>query len=660
MSDKPSFNFVNKASNQPATSTPFGSPTIATSGNSGGMFGAPSSKPSAPGNSFGASSSTAPNAFGGTAPANPTSSSLFGGQSSATPSGGSSLFGGSGSQAQAPQAASPFGGTSGGPSGGTSLGGMSLGGSKPGSGPAAFSFGQQATLNKISAPASGGQTQTSGLFSAQASAGQGNSLGGQNNTNTSQAGSAGSFTPTASKPPLSFGQPSTTPAGPPPSGSGSTGGVFALNKPAMSSSTLFGASSTANRSGATSQAPSTGLFGQSNAPASTPTASKSEASGSPFSATPAGQKSNLFGNTQGLPGGLFGTPSTQATNTSSKNATSSASGTNQQSATPNSSNLFGTPATSSAPKPAATPLFGAVDGSTSSSETSKPTFSFPPPSSGAGSQSAGSTSTPTTSTATSNLFGATPNSSTPATGSTQSAAAPSNLFGGFGKPASTAAPTTSAGTTGTAASAAPSTTPSFNIGGLSTSQSQAMTSAPGASSTAATSGTASTSASQGSMLGSSTAGPAPTPQSRLKNKSMDEIIQSWATELSKHQKSFQTQAEKVAEWDRLLIENQEKLVHLFGVTFQAEKESTEIERQLTSVEGQQEELVGWIDRYEREVDDMISKQVGSGEALQGPDQERERTQAPLLISVWTRMLTVQSDIIWQRNFHLDSMRWVKI
>jgi nuclear pore complex protein Nup62 len=141
---------------------------------------------------------------------------------------------------------------------------------------------------------------------------------------------------------------------------------------------------------------------------------------------------------------------------------------------------------------------------------------------------------------------------------------------------------------------------------------------------------------------------------------MDEIIQSWATELSKHQKSFQTQAEKVAEWDRLLIENQEKLVHLFGVTFQAEKESTEIERQLTSVEGQQEELVGWIDRYEREVDDMISKQVGSGEALQGPDQERERTQAPLLISVWTRMLTVQSDIIWQRNFHLDSMRWVKI
>jgi len=43
------------------------------------------------------------------------------------------------------------------------------------------------------------------------------------------------------------------------------------------------------------------------------------------------------------------------------------------------------------------------------------------------------------------------------------------------------------------------------------------------------------------------------------------------------------------------------------------------------VEGQQEELSGWLDRYEKEVDDMIARQVGQGEGLQGPDQERERT-----------------------------------
>ncbi len=126
-------------------------------------------------------------------------------------------------------------------------------------------------------------------------------------------------------------------------------------------------------------------------------------------------------------------------------------------------------------------------------------------------------------------------------------------------------------------------------------------------------------------LGASTSGPAPTAQSRLKNKSMDEIITRWASDLSKYQKEFQKQAERVAAWDRMLVENSEKIQKLYGSTLEAERATTEVERQLTAVENDQDELEMWLNYYEKEVDKLTSDQVGYGESLQGPDQERERT-----------------------------------
>jgi nuclear pore complex protein Nup62 len=36
-------------------------------------------------------------------------------------------------------------------------------------------------------------------------------------------------------------------------------------------------------------------------------------------------------------------------------------------------------------------------------------------------------------------------------------------------------------------------------------------------------------------------------------------------------------------------------------------------------------LAAWLDRYEADVDEMFTRQVGPGENLQGPDQEREKT-----------------------------------
>lgn len=98
----------------------------------------------------------------------------------------------------------------------------------------------------------------------------------------------------------------------------------------------------------------------------------------------------------------------------------------------------------------------------------------------------------------------------------------------------------------------------------------------------------------------------------------------WASDLSLYQKEFQDQAAKVASWDRLLVENGDKIQKLYTSTFEAERASAEVERQLANVENQQDELAAWLTRYESEVDKMFDERVGDS-LHQGPDQERERT-----------------------------------
>lgn len=110
----------------------------------------------------------------------------------------------------------------------------------------------------------------------------------------------------------------------------------------------------------------------------------------------------------------------------------------------------------------------------------------------------------------------------------------------------------------------------------------------------------------------------------MKNRTMDEIIGRWASDLSKYQKDFQEQATKVASWDRLLVENGDKIQKLYVSTFEAERATSEVEKQLTAVENMQGELEGWLDRYEKDVDELFNRNLGSSDNLQGPDQERER------------------------------------
>ena len=80
----------------------------------------------------------------------------------------------------------------------------------------------------------------------------------------------------------------------------------------------------------------------------------------------------------------------------------------------------------------------------------------------------------------------------------------------------------------------------------------------------------------------------------------------------------------------MLVENSEKIQKLYGSTLEAERATVEVERQLSAVENSQQELEGWLDNYEGQVDDMMAN-LGQGDALQGPDQERERTQVIIFL-----------------------------
>ncbi|KAJ5804710.1 uncharacterized protein N7518_001013 [Penicillium psychrosexuale] len=393
-----------------------------------------------------------------------------------------------------------------------------------------------------------------------------------------------------------------------PAGSTMFGGAGAKNMfgnaattatPAPAGGNLFGINSTTPAGPPPASNPPSSLFGVSTTPTLAPS-----------STTPATSQAsnNMFGGGATKP--IFGGATATAPSSGPFSGNKPADSATPTSAADSTPKLFG----------AAAPAGGAQSSQTPSMFKNLAAPGTPPSSTANTTLSLGA---PTTSSATPQkpFF--------PSAGSATSTAAPSTTpatapLGGL---FNTSAPTT---TSGTAATTAPATTTlAAPTGGLfsqaaTTTSAQPATSASSAPQTTAASTTSAAPAGP-AALGQSTAGPAPPAQSRLKNKTMDEIITRWATDLGKYQKDFREQAEKVSEWDRLLVDNGTKVQKLYGSTVDADRATQEVERQLSAVEGQQDELSSWLDRYEREVDEMVTKQVGPGESLQGPDQERETT-----------------------------------
>ncbi len=569
----PSWNF-GSAGTSGSSSSPFGQPASDASKPAGGLFGAAANPPATSGSSvFGGASP-----FGGTS--GPSQTPTFGTSS------GNNLFGGN------KQPATPFGQPA-------SQSNQPSSTTAPFSGFAGFS-----TPNKPAEPTLTGQGQKPNLFGA--ASGGGNtggffSLG----SNASSSGQTSTTTPT-SKPTTNFFANSTTPAGPPPNTNTGMSGANLFNQPATDVMGVFGKKDESSSSRPFSQGGAGGLSslsfgGASKAQDSGPKTSNTQAPGI-FGSTAgtAGTGSDLFGKKPAqAEGGLF----QNLNKTQDAGASKPAASQQPQNEAPKASNLFNLGGQSAAGL------------STAPTTTSSP-FSFPKTTQPQSSTPANPVASPAAAPGGFNLF----NNPTSSAASTPSTSAP--LFPNPSKTQDKAPVATTGGAASTTApsSTAPAPTSSlFNLGkpAIPAATSQA----PGQSGTTAAQGAGTTN----TALGASTAGPAPPAQSRLKNKTMDDIITRWASDLSKYQKEFQQQAEKVATWDRMLVENSEKIQKLYGNTLEAERATTEVERQLTAVESDQAELAHWLDYYEKEVDSMISSTFGQDGALSGPDQERERT-----------------------------------
>ncbi|KAK2790337.1 FG-nucleoporin nsp1 [Onygenales sp. PD_12] len=548
----------------------FGTGTPATSGGSntptfGSAGASPFGQNASGGNLFGN--------IGGTPTTTSSPGGLFG--NTTTPAAGQtgSLFGGQGAKPT-------FGAGSGAstPNLFTKPGEQSGGASTP------TLFGAASQTPKPAEPTASSQLPSGGMFGAAAK-------------NPASAGSLfGSTTPAPSGAGL-FGNTSTTPAGPPPQSSGagaqSLFGNQAAQQPAFTGLGQKPASSPFGAIGATTATPS-----------ATSATTASTAAPSLFGAAAPSQPPSG--------GTLFGTP-----------AKAPGAETSKPDAKPN---LFGAAATSATPQTSGS-LFNL--GGPSGAQTAQKPLSFP---------SKPTSPATTTETPQKPLFslGGTPATTAAPAASTTTPAPAGGMFSGLGAPKTTAAAESTTPATTSAQPAAslfninkPTTTAATTTAPQATTATTTGTTATPITTATTTAGTTTapttTATTGGVNLGASTAGPAPPAQSRLKNKTMDEIITRWATDLTKYQKEFQEQAEQVAKWDRMLVENGTKVQKLYGNTVDAERATQEVERQLASVEGQQDELSSWLDRYEQEVDTLLSKQVGLADTLQGPDQERERT-----------------------------------
>lgn len=117
----------------------------------------------------------------------------------------------------------------------------------------------------------------------------------------------------------------------------------------------------------------------------------------------------------------------------------------------------------------------------------------------------------------------------------------------------------------------------------------------------------------------------PPPTSRLKNKSMEEIINRWTSDLEQYKAQFVTQADEIKKYDEVLISNGEKIVNLHTKTQEAEKTQARMDTVLQQLENEQEELGVTLDYYETQITNFFEAQFGSAEGMQPADQEREKT-----------------------------------
>ena len=168
----------------------------------------------------------------------------------------------------------------------------------------------------------------------------------------------------------------------------------------------------------------------------------------------------------------------------------------------------------------------------------------------------------------------------------------------------------------------------------------------------------------------------------LKNRSIEDIISKWTSVLGNLTKEFQTQASDINSWDKVLMENGDRITQMYTEVVVAERKQTSIDQTLDYINRQQDDVEALLDNYEAQAAEFLSDLAGP-DGLQPVDQEREKSyrlaedlneklesMSGNLTNVIKEMNTVQSElananpddaltqIVKVLNSHLSSLQWI--
>ncbi|XP_048400333.1 nucleoporin 62 like [Stegostoma tigrinum] len=350
---------------------------------------------------------------------------------------------------------------------------------------------------------------------------------------------------------------------------------------------------------------------------------------------------------------------------------------------------FGTSATTAAPKPAAPLSLGAqstgfafgVSTVASCANTSAPTmqgFSFN--AKPAGTSTSISTAGPT-------LFASVVSSVPPATlattgfplssGTTPTLTAATTSPFGF-KPTSTALPITTAASLASTSAAAATSNTGFSLG-LKAPANFSLAPGPAATaasvSTTATTTTAAVGATATITTATTTAPVTSSTPPVMSYAQLESLINKWSVELEDQEKQFLHQATQVNAWDRMLIENGEKITALHREAEKVKLDQKRLDQELDFILSQQKELEDLLEPLEQSVKDQHGTIY-----LQHADEEREHTYklAENIDAQLKRMAQDLKEIIQHLNTtsgsseigdplqqickilnaHMDSLQWI--
>lgn len=122
------------------------------------------------------------------------------------------------------------------------------------------------------------------------------------------------------------------------------------------------------------------------------------------------------------------------------------------------------------------------------------------------------------------------------------------------------------------------------------------------------------------VLSSSSQMNEPPQESRLKNKSLDEITSQWADDVENYKKEFLYSGSNVKKWDAILVEGRGKITRLITESKEAERAQSIIDNALEQLEAEQLDMEKLFDYYEAVLSDIEVESLGT----QPTDVEREK------------------------------------